>query len=154
METLLSIESRATAKKSVKLVWQCHQLLSGFLAKGLLPRISRQSRLSTNDKSDNEMIPGAEHRSPAIYLRAEEFKVAFYKRIPINSILGSIPPTSHNDTHLCRNYCNTALSITTSYVPSSVTLQIRILKLILSSLILVKCPLLKISRFNLPTYIR
>ena len=33
-----------------------------------LPRISRQSGLSANDKGDNEMIPGAVH----IYLRAEE----------------------------------------------------------------------------------
>ena len=31
---LLSMEPWAAAKKSFKLVWQCHQLLSGFLAKG------------------------------------------------------------------------------------------------------------------------
>ena len=37
-------------QKSFKLVWRCHQLLSGFLAKGYLPRLSRQSRLSTNDR--------------------------------------------------------------------------------------------------------
>ena len=29
---------------SFKLVWRCHQLLSGFLAKGHLPRVSSQSR--------------------------------------------------------------------------------------------------------------
>ena len=33
-------------QKSFKLVWRCHQLLSGFLAKGHLPRVSRQSRRS------------------------------------------------------------------------------------------------------------
>ena len=48
-----------------------HQLLSGFLAKGHLPQVSRQSFLLTYDKSD-EMIPGAIHGSPGIYLTAEE----------------------------------------------------------------------------------
>ena len=33
-------------QKNFKLVWQCHQFLSGFLAKGHLPRVSRQSRRS------------------------------------------------------------------------------------------------------------
>ena len=33
-------------QKSSKLVWRCLQLLSGFLAKGYLPRVSRQSRRS------------------------------------------------------------------------------------------------------------
>ena len=28
-------------QKNLKLVWQCHQLLSGFLAKDLWPRVSR-----------------------------------------------------------------------------------------------------------------
>ena len=41
-------------------MWRCHQLLSGFLAKDHLPRVSRQSRLSTNGKGDNEMIPAAD----------------------------------------------------------------------------------------------
>jgi hypothetical protein len=45
-------------QKSFKVVWRCHQLLSGFLAKGYLPRVSRQSRLLINDKGENEMIPG------------------------------------------------------------------------------------------------
>jgi hypothetical protein len=45
-------------KKSFNLVWQCLQLLSRFLAKGHLPRVSRQSRLSANDKGDSDMIPG------------------------------------------------------------------------------------------------
>ena len=30
------------ARKAIKLVWQCHQLLSGFLAKGHLPQVSHQ----------------------------------------------------------------------------------------------------------------
>ena len=34
-----------------------------------LPRVSQES---TNDESDNEMIPGAVYRSPGIYLTAEE----------------------------------------------------------------------------------
>ena len=34
-----------------------YQFLSGFLAKGHLPRVLRQSHLSANDNSDNEMIP-------------------------------------------------------------------------------------------------
>jgi hypothetical protein len=33
-------------KKIFKLVWRCHQLLSGFLTKGHLPRVSCQSRRS------------------------------------------------------------------------------------------------------------
>ena len=36
-----------------------------------LPRISRQSRLSTNDKGD-EIVPGAVHGYSGIYLTAEE----------------------------------------------------------------------------------
>ena len=46
-----------------------HHLLSGFLSEAYLPRVSYQS---TNDKGDNEMIPGAVHRSPGIYLTSEE----------------------------------------------------------------------------------
>ena len=49
---------------SFKLVW-----LSGFLANGQLPRMSRQS---ANDKGDNKMIPGSVRRYPNIYLTAEE----------------------------------------------------------------------------------
>ena len=44
-------------QKNVMLVWQGQQLLSGFLAKGHLPRVSHQSHLSPNDKVDNDMIP-------------------------------------------------------------------------------------------------
>ena len=35
--------SHGLRKKKLQLVWRCHQLLSGFLAKGHLPRVSRQS---------------------------------------------------------------------------------------------------------------
>ena len=60
------------SQKSVKLVWRCHQLLSWFLSKDHLFRVSRQSLWSANDKGDNEMIPGAEHRYPDIFLTAEK----------------------------------------------------------------------------------
>ena len=33
-------------EKNLQYVWRCHQLLSGFLAKGHSPRVSRQSRRS------------------------------------------------------------------------------------------------------------
>ena len=33
-------------QKNFQLVWRCHQLLSGFLAKGHLPRVSHQSHQS------------------------------------------------------------------------------------------------------------
>ena len=36
------------------------------------PRESRQSSLSANDKGDNEVIPGAVHRSHGIYLTDEK----------------------------------------------------------------------------------
>ena len=65
---LLSMESWAAAKRNVQLVWRCHQLLPGFLAKGHLPRVSchsRQSRQFAKDKGD-EMILEAVHRSPGI----------------------------------------------------------------------------------------
>ena len=50
------MEQLAAAKKSLMLVWWCHQLLSGCLANGYLPRVSRHLRLSANDTDDNEMI--------------------------------------------------------------------------------------------------
>ena len=34
--------------------------------------MSRQSRVSTNDKGDNKMIPEAVHSSPVIYITSEE----------------------------------------------------------------------------------
>ena len=48
------------------------QLLSGYIAKVHLPRVSRETRLSVNDKGDNVMIPAAAHRSPGIYLTVDE----------------------------------------------------------------------------------
>ena len=49
-----------------------HQLLFGFLANDHLPRVSRQSCLSANDKGDNKIIPWTVHESPVIYLTNEE----------------------------------------------------------------------------------
>ena len=43
---LLSMEPWAAAKKNFQLVWRYHQLVSGFLAKGHLPRVSHQSHQS------------------------------------------------------------------------------------------------------------
>ena len=37
-----------------------------------LSRVSRQPRLSANDKGDNAVKPGNVHRSPRIYLLVEE----------------------------------------------------------------------------------
>ena len=67
------------SQKSFKLVWRFHQLLSGFLVKGHLLRVSRQSHLSVNNVG-NEMIPGAVHRSPGIYVTAEENSEKFSGR--------------------------------------------------------------------------
>ena len=58
-------------QKIFNLVKRCHQLLSGFLAKGDLPRVSRQSSLS-EENGDYEVKQGSLNRSPAIYLTAEE----------------------------------------------------------------------------------
>ena len=55
-------------QKSFMLLWLCHLLLSGFLDSDHLLRLSHQSRLSANDKGDNEVKPGAVLRSPSIYL--------------------------------------------------------------------------------------
>ena len=59
-------------QKSFKLVWRCHQLLSGFLAKDHLPRVVASVTSVANDKGDNEVILRAVHRSPGICLTAEE----------------------------------------------------------------------------------
>ena len=75
------------AKKEFKLVWRYPKLLSGFLANDHLSRVSRQSHLSANDKDDNEMIPGAVHRSPDICLTAEEnLGETSARRLPIKAI--------------------------------------------------------------------
>ena len=44
-------------QRNCNLVCRYYQLLSEFLAKVYLPRVSCQSRLSANVKGDNEMIP-------------------------------------------------------------------------------------------------
>ena len=54
------------------IVWRCHQLLSGLLPKDNLLRVSHQSRLSANDKGDNEAKLGCVHRSPGIYATSKE----------------------------------------------------------------------------------
>ena len=48
VETTFPVVHRAmgSGQKSIKLVWRCHYLLSGFLSTGHLPRVSRQSRRS------------------------------------------------------------------------------------------------------------
>ena len=51
-------------------MWQCHQLLSGFLAP-LAPSVASITSVA-NDKGDNEMILGTVNRSLGIYLPAEE----------------------------------------------------------------------------------
>ena len=56
-------------EKSLMLFWRCHQILSGFLA--LAPNVSSITS-SANDKGDNEMIPGAVHKSPGICLKVKE----------------------------------------------------------------------------------
>jgi hypothetical protein len=53
-------------QKTFKLVF------SAILASGHLPRLSRQLRLSANDKGDNEIIHGAGQSFPDIYLITEE----------------------------------------------------------------------------------
>ena len=57
-------EALDCGQKSLTLVLRCRQLLFGLLAIGHLSRMSRQSRLSANDKGDNEVIPVAVPRSP------------------------------------------------------------------------------------------
>jgi hypothetical protein len=59
-------------KRKLSVGWRCHQLLSGFLAKGhLLPSVTSVMSVA-NDKDDNEMILGTVQRSPDICLTAEE----------------------------------------------------------------------------------
>ena len=53
-------------KKSFKIVWQYHQLLSWFLANDHFSRVSLQS---PNGKGDE--ITGAMYRSPGKYLTAD-----------------------------------------------------------------------------------
>ena len=60
--------SHGLQQKNLMLVWQCHQLLSGFLANDH----SHQSLLSANNKGDNEVKLRAMHRSLSIYIMAEK----------------------------------------------------------------------------------
>ena len=70
-------------QKSFTPVWRFNQLLSGFLAKGHLPRLSCQSRLSANDKSDNDMIQEAVQRSLAlVQFDAMTGRTVFIRRSP------------------------------------------------------------------------
>ena len=57
-------EAVGCVQKCFKLVWWCHQILSGFLAKGHLPRVSFPLCLSANYRDDNDMIPGAVRKKP------------------------------------------------------------------------------------------
>ena len=52
---------KRVATSSCSVSSQCH-----------LPWVSRQSRMPSNDKGNNEVKPGAVHRFPGIYLKAEE----------------------------------------------------------------------------------
>ena len=63
-------------QKCFKIAWRFHQLLSRFLVKGHLPRLSSQLRLSANDNGDNEMMPGAVHELLAftVWLRKTSAK--------------------------------------------------------------------------------
>ena len=65
---LLSIEPWAGASKSFKLVWRCTSFSPGSWPKATSPSVTSVA----NDKGDNEMIPGAVHRSPGICVTAEE----------------------------------------------------------------------------------
>ena len=68
-------------------MWRCHQLLSRFI--------------SANDKGDNEVKPGAEDRSPGVYLIAEETPKTPARRSSDESCATSHPfkwdPFSQND---------------------------------------------------------
>jgi hypothetical protein len=58
-------------QKSFKLVWGCHQLLSGFLANSHMPRVSRQSRLLLIIRVIFRAYRRL-HRYPGIYLMVHE----------------------------------------------------------------------------------
>ena len=59
-------------QKILKLLWGCHQSLTGCQVNDHLPRVSPKSRLSANEMDDNEMEPVAVHISPGIYFMAEK----------------------------------------------------------------------------------
>ena len=90
-QNLLSMEPWAAAKKSFKLVWRCHQLLSGFLAKGHLPRVSRRSTLG--DRSVSYAYIMSLHASESsdfrIYVHME-FSSCFGVKNPSRNIVKNI----------------------------------------------------------------
>ena len=60
------------AKKALIKVVEVPPAPSGVLANDHIPRVFPQTRLSVNDKGDNEVLPRAAHKPPGIYLKAEE----------------------------------------------------------------------------------
>ena len=62
-----------------------------------LSRVSHQSHLSTNDNDDNEMISGAVHRSPDIYLTAKKPENQNYGTFLANEHLSRVPRQSANE---------------------------------------------------------
>ena len=68
-----------------------------------LPWVSCQSHLLANDKGDNEMIPGAVHRSPGVYLIAEANlrKLQLGDRM-MKAVWQSSPQIGSNTSRWCR----------------------------------------------------
>ena len=66
------MEQWAAAEKLYASVQRCYQLLSGFLANNRLPRVSRQSRLTTSESVIVRCNRVIVRRSPDICRRAEE----------------------------------------------------------------------------------
>jgi hypothetical protein len=109
-------------QKDFMLVRRCHQLLSGFLVNVHLLRVSFQSLLSANDKGDNNVKPGAVHRSPDISLRLSEPCKASAKRssdegsatshplkwssLPPNDIVKKIWSSLYSGIQYLDKYCN------------------------------------------------
>ena len=65
--SLLSMEPMAAAKKALSKCGGANSSCPGSLA----PSVKSVTSVA-NDKRDNEMIPGAVHRSPDICLKTEE----------------------------------------------------------------------------------
>ena len=65
---LLPMEPWAAAKKALS---QCSGATSSFQVPNQRPLVPSVTSV-TNDEGDNEMIPEAVHRSPGIFLAAEE----------------------------------------------------------------------------------
>ena len=69
------------SQKSFKLVWRCHQLLSGFLVKSFPPSVTSVTLLF-NDKGESEMIPGAVHSNKKVTIPISKFVVRPIDEIP------------------------------------------------------------------------